>query len=133
MDSPDLARWPGAEIPADLARWTATGSGTGERVAAQAGSGTGERVAARTADLAAGAGPTGGQLAAGAAGAGAAEGAAPAGAAPAGGADDVPGWAARALEQLLTVTYWLDPGELGEPFTATIRFTGHRTDVAGAS
>ena len=50
-----------------------------------------------------------------------------------GGADDVPVWAARALEQLLTVTYWLDPGEAGDPFTATIRFTGHRTDAAGAS
>ncbi len=49
------------------------------------------------------------------------------------GADDVPVWAARALEQLLTVTYWLDPGEAGDPFTATIRFTGHRTDAAGAS
>ena len=45
----------------------------------------------------------------------------------------MPGWAARALEQLLTVTYWLDPGEHGEPFAATIRFTGHRTDAAGAT
>jgi phosphatidylglycerol:prolipoprotein diacylglycerol transferase len=73
-------------------------------------------VAARTADVVAGAVPAGGQPTAGA-----------------GAADDVPGWAARALEQLLTVTYWLDPGEHGEPFTATIRFTGHRTDVAGAA
>jgi phosphatidylglycerol:prolipoprotein diacylglycerol transferase len=48
-------------------------------------------------------------------------------------ADDVPQWAARALAQLLTVTYWLDPGERGERFSATIRFTGHRTDVAGLS
>ncbi len=45
--------------------------------------------------------------------------------------DDVPRWAAKALEQLLTVTCWLDPGERGEPFGATIRFTGRRTDVAG--
>ena len=45
--------------------------------------------------------------------------------------DDVPAWAAKALEQLLTVTYWLDPGTSGEPFSTTIRFTGQRTDVTG--
>lgn len=45
--------------------------------------------------------------------------------------DDVPQWAAKALEQLLTPTYWLDPGEHGDPFTVTIRFTGRRTDVTG--
>jgi phosphatidylglycerol:prolipoprotein diacylglycerol transferase len=49
------------------------------------------------------------------------------------GADDVPQWAAKALQQLLTVTYWLDPGEAGEPFSATIKFTGQRTDVTGPS
>jgi phosphatidylglycerol:prolipoprotein diacylglycerol transferase len=43
----------------------------------------------------------------------------------------VPRWAAKALEQLLHVSYWLDPGEEGEPFTATVRFTGQRADVAG--
>src|SRR4029077_19466246 len=49
-----------------------------------------------------------------------------------GGADDeVPQWAARALEQLLHVTCWLDPGEDGERLTATVRFTGQRTDVTG--
>jgi phosphatidylglycerol:prolipoprotein diacylglycerol transferase len=47
--------------------------------------------------------------------------------------DDVPPWAARALEQLLTVTCWIDPGEQGEPVTATVRFTGRRTDVTGPS
>jgi hypothetical protein len=52
-------------------------------------------------------------------------------AAGADGQDDVPQWAAKALEQLLTVTYWLDPGERGAPFSTTIRFTGYRTDVAG--
>ncbi|MFY9862966.1 MAG: hypothetical protein WAK58_04080, partial [Trebonia sp.] len=47
-----------------------------------------------------------------------------------GGADDeVPRWAAQALEQLLHVTCWLDPGEGGERLTATVRFTGRRTDV----
>ena len=46
-------------------------------------------------------------------------------------ADDVPKWAAKAVEELLTPTYWLDPGESGEPFSATIRFSGRRTDVTG--
>jgi phosphatidylglycerol---prolipoprotein diacylglyceryl transferase len=49
-----------------------------------------------------------------------------------GGADDeVPRWAAKALEQLLHVTCWLDPGEDGDRLTATVRFTGRRTDVTG--
>jgi phosphatidylglycerol:prolipoprotein diacylglycerol transferase len=43
----------------------------------------------------------------------------------------VPRWAAKAVEELLTPTYWLDPGEDGEPFSATIRFSGRRTDVTG--
>jgi phosphatidylglycerol---prolipoprotein diacylglyceryl transferase len=46
-------------------------------------------------------------------------------------ADDVPKWAAKAVEELLTPTYWLDPGEAGEPLSATIRFSGRRTDVTG--
>jgi phosphatidylglycerol---prolipoprotein diacylglyceryl transferase len=50
---------------------------------------------------------------------------------PAGTEDDVPKWAAKAVEELLTPTYWLDPGETGEPFSATIRFSGRRTDVTG--
>jgi len=45
--------------------------------------------------------------------------------------DGLPGWAARAVEELLTVTYWLDPGVTGQPFDATIRFSGHRTGVTG--
>jgi len=45
--------------------------------------------------------------------------------------DDVPKWAAKAVEDLLTATYWLDPGETGDPFSATIRFSGRRTDVTG--
>jgi len=45
--------------------------------------------------------------------------------------DDVPVWAAHALEQLLTVTCWIDPGEQGEP--ATVEFTGRRTDATGPS
>jgi len=63
---------------------------------------------------------------------------APAASAPAGSgtpsasdADDVPKWAAKAVEELLTPTYWLDPGEEGEPFSATVRFSGRRTDVTG--
>jgi hypothetical protein len=43
----------------------------------------------------------------------------------------VPKWAAKAVEELLTPTYWLDPGESGEPFIATVRFSGRRTDVTG--
>ena len=50
---------------------------------------------------------------------------------PASTADDVPKWAAKAVEELLTPTYWLDPGQAGEPFSATIRFSGRRTDVTG--
>ena len=46
-------------------------------------------------------------------------------------ADDIPKWAAKAVEELLTPTYWLDPGESGEPFSATVRFSGRRTDVTG--
>jgi phosphatidylglycerol:prolipoprotein diacylglycerol transferase len=50
---------------------------------------------------------------------------------PADPADDMPEWAAKAVEELLTPTYWLDPGESGGPFSATIRFSGRRTDVTG--
>jgi phosphatidylglycerol---prolipoprotein diacylglyceryl transferase len=50
---------------------------------------------------------------------------------PAANDDDVPKWAAKAVEELLTPTYWLDPGESGEPFSATVRFSGKRTDVTG--
>jgi phosphatidylglycerol---prolipoprotein diacylglyceryl transferase len=46
-------------------------------------------------------------------------------------ANDVPEWAAKAVEKLLTPTYWLDPGDAGEPFSATVRFSGRRTDVTG--
>ena len=63
-----------------------------------------------------------------------AAGAKAAGAADGGADDEVPRWAAKALEQLLHVTYWLDPGEAdedGERLTATVRFTGQRTDVTG--
>jgi phosphatidylglycerol:prolipoprotein diacylglycerol transferase len=45
--------------------------------------------------------------------------------------DDMPAWAAKAAEKLLTVTYWLDPGEQGDPFSATIYFSGKRTEVSG--
>jgi len=58
------------------------------------------------------------------------EGAGP-GTPPAGTSDGLPAWAAKAIEELLTVTYWLDPGEDGDPFSATIRFSGRRAEVAG--
>ena len=51
--------------------------------------------------------------------------------APAGASDGLPAWAAKAIEELLTVTYWLDPGQEGEPFSATIRFSGRRAGVGG--
>jgi phosphatidylglycerol---prolipoprotein diacylglyceryl transferase len=50
---------------------------------------------------------------------------------PAEKSDDLPSWAAKAVEELLTPTYWLDPGEQGEPFSATIRFSGQRVGVTG--
>jgi len=56
---------------------------------------------------------------------------APVGPAPAGPPDDTPSWASKALQEALTCTYWIDPGRHGEPFSATIRFSGHRTPVAG--
>jgi len=45
--------------------------------------------------------------------------------------DDLPSWAVKALAEVLTCTCWLDPGAQGEPFSATIRFSGRRTPVAG--
>jgi phosphatidylglycerol---prolipoprotein diacylglyceryl transferase len=44
---------------------------------------------------------------------------------------DLPPWAAKVLEEMLVLTYWIDPGDEGEPFNATIRFTGRRNDVSG--
>jgi phosphatidylglycerol---prolipoprotein diacylglyceryl transferase len=44
--------------------------------------------------------------------------------------EDVPAWAAKVLEEVLTCTYWLDPGESGEPFSATIRFAGRKAEGA---
>jgi phosphatidylglycerol---prolipoprotein diacylglyceryl transferase len=37
----------------------------------------------------------------------------------------------KTLEKVLTVTYWLDPGEQGDPFSATIYFSGRRAEVTG--
>jgi phosphatidylglycerol---prolipoprotein diacylglyceryl transferase len=54
-----------------------------------------------------------------------------AGVEPAGPADNLPSWAAKAVEELLTATCWLDPGQDGEPFSATIRFSGRRIGVTG--
>jgi phosphatidylglycerol---prolipoprotein diacylglyceryl transferase len=53
------------------------------------------------------------------------------GPAPDGAPDDMPSWAVKALEEVLTCSCWLDPGEHGEPFSATIRFSGRRTSVEG--
>jgi len=51
--------------------------------------------------------------------------------APAESPDGLPAWAAKAAEKLLTVTCWLDPGEQGDPFTATVYFSGRRAEVTG--
>jgi phosphatidylglycerol---prolipoprotein diacylglyceryl transferase len=116
----DLAPRPGGGVPADLTRRA------GDRMLAGLARQPGDATAPGTISPPAGAGargkPGGGSTAE------VAE-------KPAAGDDDqdVPRWAAKALEQLLTVTYWLDPGEDGAPFGATIRFTGYRTDVTGAS
>jgi hypothetical protein len=45
--------------------------------------------------------------------------------------EDLPGWAVKTLEKVLTVTYWLDPGEQGDPFSATIYFSSRRAEVTG--
>jgi phosphatidylglycerol---prolipoprotein diacylglyceryl transferase len=45
--------------------------------------------------------------------------------------EEVPQWAARALEQMLHVICWLDPGETGERYPATVQFSGQRTGVTG--
>jgi hypothetical protein len=34
---------------------------------------------------------------------------------------------------MLSVTYWLDPGEHGDPFSATVRFSGRRAEATGKS
>jgi len=59
----------------------------------------------------------------------------PAAARPAAGsgatADEIPDWAERALQKVLTPTFWLDPGEAGEPFRVTVWFSGRREGVTG--
>ncbi len=41
-----------------------------------------------------------------------------------------PGWSERALEEILTATYWFDPGAAA-PAAMTIRFSGQRTGLVG--
>ena len=45
-------------------------------------------------------------------------------------AEGDPQWLTAALSHVVAATYWFDPGDRGEPYTARIRFTGHRVDVA---
>ena len=40
-------------------------------------------------------------------------------------------WIERVLREVLTATCWLDPGEDGEPYRVTVRFSGLRADVDG--
>jgi phosphatidylglycerol---prolipoprotein diacylglyceryl transferase len=51
--------------------------------------------------------------------------------APADTSDGMPGWATKAVAEVLTASCWLDPGEHGDPFSATICFTGRRAGVTG--
>lgn len=41
-----------------------------------------------------------------------------------------PGWAERALEEIVTATYWFEPGA-AVPAVMTIRFSGRRTGIVG--
>jgi phosphatidylglycerol---prolipoprotein diacylglyceryl transferase len=77
-------------------------------------------------DERAGLAPVKGELAATEAPAGAAGGAAPVST-----PDSGPGWAAKALAEMLTVTYWLDPGAHGDPFSAMVHFSGRRAEATG--
>ncbi len=45
--------------------------------------------------------------------------------------DGVPAWAERVLEEVLTPTFWFDPGESGGPFRVTVWFSGRRAGVTG--
>ena len=40
-------------------------------------------------------------------------------------------WAASAAEEVLTATFWFDPGPRGKARTASVRFSGHRIGVVG--
>jgi phosphatidylglycerol:prolipoprotein diacylglycerol transferase len=46
-------------------------------------------------------------------------------------ASGVSGWAEGRLQEVLTPTFWLDPGERGDPFQTTIRFSGRRAGITG--
>jgi len=36
-----------------------------------------------------------------------------------------------AMQEILAVTYWFDPAPHAEPYSVTVRFSGHRVDVKG--
>lgn len=40
-------------------------------------------------------------------------------------------WVDAILQEILTATYWFDPGSEGEPYSTTIQFRGRRTRVNG--
>lgn len=40
-------------------------------------------------------------------------------------------WVDTILQEILTATYWFDPGSEGEPYSTTIQFRGRRTRVNG--
>ena len=45
--------------------------------------------------------------------------------------EEYDGWGSSLLQEVLTATYWFDPGSSGRPFSATLRFSGHRLGVTG--
>ena len=45
----------------------------------------------------------------------------------------VGGWADSLLQEVLAATYWFDPGEVGKPYSASVRFSGRRIEVIGKS
>lgn len=45
--------------------------------------------------------------------------------------EEYDGWGSSLLQEVVTATYWFDPGSSGKPFSATIRFSGYRLGVTG--
>src|SRR6266496_3941109 len=55
----------------------------------------------------------------------------PRAAGPSAAAGRISAWADGMLQEVLTPTFWLDPGEHGGPFRVTVWFSGRRAGVAG--
>src|SRR6266700_270300 len=55
----------------------------------------------------------------------------PRAAGPSAAAGRISAWADGMLQEVLTPTFWLDPGEHGGPFRVTVWFSGRRAGVTG--